>query len=63
MSFQVKKKVEYLDNHSIDVISKEDDDSLLLDHGRGLDLMSEYMDEVTYYNNGSSLWLYKKKES
>jgi serine/threonine-protein kinase RsbW len=44
------------------VPSLEDDDSLLLNHGRGVNLMRHFMDSIAYYNGGSTLVLIKKTE-
>ena len=42
------------------VPSLDDEDSLLMNHGRGVNLMKHFMDEVTYYCNGRILVLKKK---
>ena len=34
-----------------------DPDSLLLEHGRGILLMNEWLDELTYYNGGSTIYM------
>lgn len=34
-----------------------DPDSLLLEHGRGILLMTEWLDELTYYNGGSTIYM------
>ncbi len=44
-----------------DVPSLDDEDSLLMNHGRGVNLMLHYMDEVEYYKGGSVLVLKKKR--
>ena len=46
-----------------DIPSLDDDESLLLNHGRGVNLMKHFMDEVTYYCNGRVLVLRKKCNS
>lgn len=43
-----------------DVPDPEDDESLMLERGRGVLLMSEYMDEVTYYHGGRCLLMVKQ---
>lgn len=32
-------------------------ESLLLEHGRGIGIMQEWLDELTYYRGGSMAWL------
>lgn len=38
-----------------DVPDQEDADSLLLEHGRGIQLMREWLDELRYYRHGSTI--------
>ena len=38
-----------------DVPDQEDTDSLLLEHGRGIRLMREWLDELCYYRRGSTI--------
>jgi serine/threonine-protein kinase RsbW len=40
-----------------DVPDSNDPDSLLLEHGRGILLMNEWLDELTYYDNGSTIFM------
>lgn len=46
-----------------DVPDVEDEESWGYDHGRGILLMKDYMDEIWYYNNGSSVQLMRYKRS
>lgn len=41
------------------VPSLDDDDSLLLNHGRGINMMRHFMDEVKYYSGGTTLCMSK----
>ena len=36
-------------------------ESLLLEHGRGIRLMQEWLDELTYYHRGSLAWLSRRR--
>lgn len=36
-------------------------ESLLLEHGRGIRLMQEWLDELTYYQRGSLAWLSRRR--
>ncbi len=48
-----------------DVPDANDPDSLLLEHGRGILLMNEWLDELVYYDNGSTIYMarsYVKQE-
>ena len=36
-------------------------ESLLLEHGRGIRLMQEWLDELTYYHHGSLAWLSRRR--
>ncbi len=38
-----------------EVPDQEDTDSLLLEHGRGIRLMREWLDELRYYRHGSTI--------
>ena len=38
-----------------DVPDQEDSESLLLEHGRGIRLMREWLDELGYYRNGATI--------
>jgi len=38
-----------------DVPDPEDSDSLMLEHGRGIRLMREWLDELSYYRGGATL--------
>ncbi len=38
-----------------DVPDPEDSDSLMLEHGRGIRLMREWLDELSYYRSGATL--------
>lgn len=44
-----------------DVPDPEDSDSLLLEHGRGIRLMREWLDELTYYRGGASLVMARRR--
>ncbi len=46
-----------------DIPDPDDESSLELEHGRGILLIKEYMDEIWYYDNGSSVQLKKEKKS
>ncbi|WP_372368889.1 ATP-binding protein [Candidatus Uabimicrobium sp. HlEnr_7] len=41
----------------------EDEETLGYDHGRGILLMKNYMDEIWYFNNGASVQLMRYKRS
>jgi serine/threonine-protein kinase RsbW len=45
------------------VPSLDDDDSLLMNHGRGVNLMLHYMDDVDYFEGGRVLVLVKKRRT
>jgi serine/threonine-protein kinase RsbW len=36
-------------------------ESLLLEHGRGIRIMLEWLDELTYYRGGSMAWLARRR--
>ncbi len=36
---------------------QEEDDSLFLEHGRGIRLMREWLDELHYWRGGATLWM------
>ena len=36
-------------------------ESLLLEHGRGIRLMQEWLDELTYYHHGSLAWMSRRR--
>jgi serine/threonine-protein kinase RsbW len=36
-------------------------ESLVLEHGRGIRLMQEFLDELTYYRGGSLAWLARRR--
>lgn len=38
-----------------DVPDQDDSESLLLEHGRGIRLMREWLDELRYYRNGATI--------
>lgn len=44
-----------------DVPDPEDSDSLMLEHGRGIRLMREWLDELTYYRGGASLVMARRR--
>ncbi len=39
----------------------EDPEALMLEHGRGIRIMQEWLDELTYYRGGSFAWLAKAR--
>jgi serine/threonine-protein kinase RsbW len=41
----------------LDVPDQEDSDNLLLEHGRGIRLMREWLDELGYFRNGATLMM------
>ena len=44
-----------------DVPDQDDSDSLLLEHGRGIHLMREWLDRLTYYRGGASVVMAKER--
>jgi len=44
------------------VPDSEDPDSLLLEHGRGIRIMSEWLDRLTFYRNGATAVLERRIE-
>lgn len=40
---------------------QEDPEALLLEHGRGIRIMQEWLDELTYYRGGSFAWLARRR--
>lgn len=36
-------------------------ESLMLEHGRGIRIMQEWLDELTYYRGGSMAWLARRR--
>jgi hypothetical protein len=36
--------------------------SLMLEHGRGIRIMQEWLDELSYYRNGSCAWLARQRD-
>jgi serine/threonine-protein kinase RsbW len=36
-------------------------ESLMLEHGRGIRIMQEWLDELTYYHGGSLAWLARRR--
>jgi anti-sigma regulatory factor (Ser/Thr protein kinase) len=36
--------------------------SLMLEHGRGIRIMQEWLDELMYYRNGSCAWLARRRD-
>lgn len=40
-----------------DVPDAEDPESLMLEHGRGILLMDQWLDELSYYDNGSTIFM------
>ncbi len=36
-------------------------ESLMLEHGRGIRIMQEWLDELTYYRGGSLAWLARRR--
>ena len=40
-----------------EVPDQDEDDSLFLEHGRGIRLMREWLDEMSYWRNGATLWM------
>jgi serine/threonine-protein kinase RsbW len=41
----------------------EDPDSLLLEHGRGIRIMSEWLDELTYYRGGATVRMARRRSA
>lgn len=39
----------------------EQPQSLMLEHGRGIRIMREWLDELVYYRNGSCAWLSRRR--
>mgnify|MGYP006307426365 CR=1 FL=1 len=50
----------FTEDNLFDITSKE---YLNLEHGRGILLIQNYMDEVYFYNNGSSIQIMRKKKN
>lgn len=49
---------DYGDGFSVhDVPDQDDSDNLLLEHGRGIRLMREWLDELGYFRNGATLMM------
>jgi serine/threonine-protein kinase RsbW len=46
-----------------DLPDHEDPASLLLEHGRGILLMREWLDQLAYYRGGATAWLQRRKDS
>ncbi len=44
-----------------DVPSPDNPDSIMLEHGRGLLIMGEWLDDLSYYNGGTSALLRRRK--
>jgi serine/threonine-protein kinase RsbW len=40
----------------------EQPQSLMLEHGRGIRLMQEWLDELVYYRNGACAWLSRRRD-
>ncbi len=40
-----------------DVPDADDPESLMLEHGRGILLMNQWLDELSYYDNGSTIYM------
>jgi serine/threonine-protein kinase RsbW len=43
------------------VPDSEAPESLLLEHGRGIHIMQEWLDELTYYRGGACVWLSRRR--
>lgn len=41
----------------------DDPKSLLLEHGRGIHIMKQWLDDLTYYRNGSCVYMARKKQA
>ena len=46
-----------------DVPDSDNPESLLLEHGRGILLMGEWLDELVYFNGGSTIFMTKSCQS
>jgi serine/threonine-protein kinase RsbW len=40
----------------------EQPQSLMLEHGRGIRIMQEWLDELVYYRNGACAWLSRRRD-
>ena len=47
---------------AIEVPDPEDPETLLMEHGRGILLMDEWLDELSYYQGGRCAWLSRHKD-